>query len=337
VAPHQPNHAEAPRLDQVDQHTLSDRGAMELPECYLGTACEDIGAEVEALRAEPVGRWLALVENVDAPLPVRFAAGALLGLRGDPRLAVDRPAMVDVPGGRVRLGLDPAQVDAVTARWARYGVRREWIEKEAPEFELELRLYRIGKYPVTHREYLEFLRDTQHPELPTSWVLGRFPLHLSNHPVHTLSADAADAYAAWLARRTGRRFRLPTEAEWEHAAAGPQRREFPWGDELDPERANTVELRLLSTTPVGLFPRGASPFGALDMGGNVEEYVADDYRPYPGARRIDDDLTRDGAGTYRVARGGSFTRFADLARCRRRHGRYRGALYVVGLRLAEDV
>jgi formylglycine-generating enzyme required for sulfatase activity len=324
-----------PRLDQVDQHTLSDRGAMELPEHYVGTACEDVGAQVEALRSAPVDRWLALVEDGTAPLPERFAAGALLGLRGDPRIDVGRPAMVDVPGGTVRLGLDPAQVELVAARWARYGVKREWIEKEAPEFELELRPYRLGKYPVTHREYLEFLRDARYPELPTTWVLGRYPTHLSNHPVHTLSAAAADAYAAWLARRTGRRFRLPTEAEWEHAAAGPGRHEFPWGDDPDPQRANTVELGLLGTTPVGLFPLGAAACGALDMGGNVEEYVADDYRPYPGARFIDDDLTRGGAA-YRVARGGSFTRFLDLARCRRRHGRYRGALYVVGLRLAED-
>jgi formylglycine-generating enzyme required for sulfatase activity len=73
------------------------------------------------------------------------------------------------------------------------------------------------------------------------------------------------------------------------------------------------------------------------MAGNVEEYVADVYGRYPGsALAVCDDLVR-ARGRYRVARGGSFTRFRDLARCKRRHGRFPKPIYVMGFRLAEDI
>lgn len=325
-----------PRIDQVDQHLLTPRGAMELPERFVSSTLGHLEPHYAALwGAEPE----TLVRCVEAPgveLARRFAAGTLLALRGDPRIVVDAPQMIDLPGGRVRLGLEPEHIDAVTARWARYGVKRDWIAKEAPAFEIDLLPYRIGRFPVTHLEYRVFVEDSGYPELPSSWFLGAFPVPVANHPVYGLSEAAADAYAAWLAARTGRRFRLPREVEWEHAAAGPDRLEFPWGAEFDPERANTIEGGLLTTTPVGMYPGGVSPFGVADMAGNVEEYVADDYWVYPGGERIRDDLT-DLHGVYRVARGGSFTRFADLARCRRRHGRYPSPHYVMGFRLAEDV
>ncbi|MDH4365995.1 MAG: formylglycine-generating enzyme family protein, partial [Acidimicrobiia bacterium] len=147
----------------------------------------------------------------------------------------------------------------------------------------------------------------------------------------------ASRYCAWLADTTGRPFRLPTEAEWEYAATGGDGRRYPWGDEWDPTRANTAEAGPLTTTPVGVYPQGASPFGLLDLAGNVEEFVADDYHPYPGAEVVDDDLTATHGAAYRVARGGSFARHGDLARCARRHGWYPSAHYAMGFRLAESV
>jgi toxoflavin biosynthesis protein ToxD len=326
---------DVPRLDACDMMTLSMRGAMELPERYTPVRFENLGPEVARLRSRGATELVRLLSEPEADARERFAAGALLSLLGDPRLDPLAPAMIPVPGGRVRIGLEPDRIDAVARRWARVGVKAAWIAKEAPAFEVRLAPYRIGKYPVTNAEYFAFVSATGHHPLPTSWPLGCYPLHAANHPVYTVSAESADAYAAWLAAKTGRRFRLPSEAEWEHAAAGSDGREFPWGDELEPDRANTVESRILSTTPVGMFPRGASPFGALDLAGNVEEYVADEFAPYPGAPRIEDNLTEK-AGRYRVARGGSFTRFGDLARCRRRHGRYPSDLYAMGFRLAED-
>ncbi|HZJ63504.1 MAG TPA: SUMF1/EgtB/PvdO family nonheme iron enzyme, partial [Kofleriaceae bacterium] len=253
---------------------------------------------------------------------------------GDPRLA-DAPGMIDIPGATVRIGLARDDVDRVVAAYRHCGVQRAWIEKECPEHEVEIPPFRMSRYPVTNLEYLRFLDDTRYPELPTSWAIGAFPVGCANHPVYTVTPAAADAYAAWMSRRLGRRFRLPREAEWEYAAAGPERREFPWGPVFDIECANTVELGALCTTPVGMFPRGASCFGLLDMAGNVEEYVADDYAPYPGAAPIADDLLRR-AGSYRIARGGSFARFADLARSKRRHGHYDRAIYAMGFRLAES-
>jgi formylglycine-generating enzyme required for sulfatase activity len=97
-----------------------------------------------------------------------------------------------------------------------------------------------------------------------------------------------------------------------------------------------MELGLLSTTPVGSFPEGASPFGVLDMAGTVEEYVSTHYHAYPGGDLVEDDLFK-AVGCYRIARGGAFNRFSDLARCGRRHGPYPKSLYAIGFRLAEDI
>jgi formylglycine-generating enzyme required for sulfatase activity len=82
-----------------------------------------------------------------------------------------------------------------------------------------------------------------------------------------------------------------------------------------------------------MFPLGVAACGAADLAGNVEEYVSDDYAPYPGAPVVRDDLVV-AHGNYRVARGGSFTRFRDLARSRRRHGWFPRDIYVMGFRLA---
>ena len=85
-----------------------------------------------------------------------------------------------------------------------------------------------------------------------------------------------------------------------------------------------------------MFAAGNSPFGVADLAGNVEEYVADDYAPYPGGSVVDDHLQQI-HGRYRVARGGCFARFRDLARTRRRHGHNpRSPAYAMGFRLAES-
>ncbi|MFY1702704.1 formylglycine-generating enzyme family protein [Micromonospora sp. WMMA1923] len=274
----------------------------------------------------------ALVEEVTAPLADRLTAGGLLALLGDPRIG-DRPAVCPVPGGEVEIGLDPRRVAPVAAAWAHVGVTAEWIDKETPVHRVELADYWIARYPVTNAEYRRYLADTPTAGRPRTWYLGAYPWERANHPVAGVDADDADRYAAWLSRRTGHPWRLPTEAEWEHAAAGPRRTDFPWGDGFDPTAANTRETGLHTTSPVGAFPAGRSWCGALDLAGNVEEYVADDYRPYPGGRAVHDDLVTR-VGRYRVARGGSFARYGDLARTRRRHGAHPGPLYPVGFRLA---
>ncbi|CAL9329487.1 formylglycine-generating enzyme family protein [Streptomyces sp. enrichment culture] len=291
------------------------------------------GPQTAALAALTPQQLAARVEDPQVPRAQRLVAGGILALTGDPRIDGIRPAVCHVPGGTVEIGLDPGSVDAVVAGWAHVGVERPWIEKETPAHTVVLRDFWIGRYPVTNEEYRAFLADTGHPGRPTTWYLGAYPYDRSNHPVAGVRPEDADAYAAWLSDRTGHPWRLPTEAEWEHAAKGPDGREFPWGDTFDPTAANTRETGVHTTTPVGAFPAGRSPLGVYDMAGNVEEFTADDYRPYPGGPFVADHLVET-MNVYRVARGGSFCRFGDLTRTRRRHGAFPGPLYPVGFRLA---
>jgi formylglycine-generating enzyme required for sulfatase activity len=276
-----------------------------------------------------------LAEDESATLRERLAAGTLLGLIGDPRLT-PVPATRAVPAARVHIGLDGFEVADVVERWRHVGVEDDWIDKEVPRHFAELADYWIATYPVTNGEYRAFLVDSGHENRPSTWYLGAYPWERANHPVAGVAAADADAYAAWFSERTGHPWRLPTEAEWEYAAAGPDGLEFPWGDTFDPDRANTRETGVHTTTPVGVFPGGRSPFGVLDLAGNVEEYIADDYRPYPGGRHVADHLVQT-MTDYRVTRGGSFSRFGDLARTRRRHGAFPGPLYPAGFRLATGV
>ncbi len=318
--------------------TMTDRERLGLPDRFVMTDLQrQVTDATAAMRCEPVSALLDLIGDARAQLAWRIGAGNLLAQAGDPRIDPYAPDMITIPGGLVSIGLEPDQLDEVVKRLAHLGMVESWIAKEMPRHQVALKPYRLARYPVTNREYVQFLDDTGHAELPSSWTMRRYPAERANHPVYTVSAQSADAYAAWLMQRTGRAFRLPTEAEWEHAAAGFDAREYPWGDMFDPALCNTAECGLLDTSAVGVFVGGESPFSLSDMGGNVEEYVAEDYAPWPGGAAVEDDLVQI-HGRYRVARGGGFSRFGDLARTRRRHGyNPRSATYAMGFRLAESV
>lgn len=322
---------EAALMIDADVNTMTDRNAMGLPEHYVKpraeqfadfTGCDDAGLLIERL------------SRPNLPLETRIAAGTMLGLLGDPRVT-DPPQMIDVPAGVAWVGTELEDVDDLHSESTRYGVQRSWITKECPRHRKDVAAFRIGAFPVTNQEYAVFLLETQEPELPSSWNYGRFHPAVANHPVYTVSPSAADRYAAWLAARSGRRFRLPTEVEWEYAAGGPSGSRYPWGGRWQSDRANTLECGVLGSTPIGVFPAGRSWCGALDMAGNVEEFVTDHYHPYPGGELVHDDLFKR-MGHYRIARGGAFNRFRDLARNQRRHGPYPRSLYAMGFRLAED-
>jgi toxoflavin biosynthesis protein ToxD len=258
-----------------------------------------------------------IVGDASQSQPRRFFAGQLLALLGDPRITPDNPAMIDIPAATVSIGLDRQAVDSL---------------QECPRHQVHVSAFRLMRYPITNYEYRRFLTDTDYSSLPTSWRFGRYPHELANHPVWSISESAASMYASWLSHRLGRRFRLPTETEWEYAACGGDDREYPWGNIFHLDAANTVEAGPLSTTPIGMYPAGRSLFRVDDMSGNVQEYVADDYAPHPGGIGIDDDP----AVTWHacaISRGGGFTTFGDLARCRHRH-RYQPQ-HPVGFRLAE--
>jgi len=317
---------------------ISDRDRLRLPDCYVsGHLAEATLQAVNALRGATRDLLLETLASPETSLAQRIASGTLLSWVGDPRIRSRAPEMRDIPGGVAEIGLAPDAVNAVLERCSGLGLQRQWIEKECPRHRVTLTAFRIARFPVTNAEYRDFLIATGHPELPSSWSFRQFPCERANHPVYTVSAASADAYAAWLACSTGRGYRLPSEAEWEWAAGGPEACEFPWGESFDAELANTAETGLFNTSPVGAFVGGESAFGLADMAGNVEEYVADDYAPYLGGPYISDHLAQI-HGTYRIARGGCFSRWRDLARTRRRHGQNpRSATYAMGFRLAETV
>ncbi|MCD4673503.1 MAG: SUMF1/EgtB/PvdO family nonheme iron enzyme [Anaerolineaceae bacterium] len=139
-----------------------------------------------------------------------------------------------------------------------------------------------------------------------------------SQPVVGITWFEARAYCAWLAALTGKPWRLPTEAEWEAAARGlPRRgksRKYPWGEEWDPVRANTLEGRVMRPSPVGAFAAagGAGPFKAEDQAGNVWEWTSSLYLPYPYDPVKSEQPEAEGE---RVLRGGSWDDDRWAARC----------------------
>ncbi len=162
--------------------------------------------------------------------------------------------------------------------------------------------YWIDKTPVTNAQYLAFLNKTggANPKwIDPKWSRikqapdGALLLEAGYemHPVVGVTWFGAEAYANHVGKR------LPTEEEWERAARGVDGREYPWRGAFSKALCNTVESRIHDTTPVGSYPKGASPAGALDMSGNVWEWTASDW----------DKL--------KVLRGGSWFSVSDFARC----------------------
>lgn len=327
-----------PYFKEVLCGSMDERERLGLPEHWVSARwAEDFPRYYEAVRMLDCQALAQRVEDLAAALPERIAAGQLLALIGDPRLDTLNPSMVRIEGGVVEIGLEPNLVEGVLRDFDGLGLDRKWIDKECPRHSVTLKPYEMGLYPVTNQEYRDFLADSKLDLIPKGWAYRRFPAERANHPVYTVTAEMADAYCAWLKSRTGKPYRLPSENEWEYAAAGPEGFEFPWGNGFQLDHANTAELGLFNSTPVGVFVEGHSPFGISDMAGNVEEYIADAYTAYPGGILISDHLTEI-HGTYRIARGGTFARFRDLARTRRRHGyNPNSSVYAMGFRLACDL
>ena len=314
-----------------------DRERLGLPQHFVSLRFDEKLPQVYSrLRSNSLEQLLEVIQSKKYTLVERLVAGNLLAVVGDPRISEFSHEMVEIPSGVALIGLDFKDVDKVLDEFDGLGLQAKWIEKECPEHSVQIRAFKMAKYLVTNSQYKAFLLDTQHPEIPSGWEFRRFPLERSNHPVYTVSPESADAYAQWIKSKTGIPYRLPTEAEWEWAAMGPKSFEFPWGNTFDANLANTAETGLLTSSPVGAFIGGESPFGLADMAGNVEEYVSNNYAPYPNGKVVTDHLVELN-GDYRVARGGSFARFRDLARTKRRHGHNpKSATYAMGFRLACD-
>jgi toxoflavin biosynthesis protein ToxD len=274
---------------------------------------EDALARVPEAERPALARALVrILEQGKRPLLQRVGAGTALALLGDPRVATRAPQMLLVPAGSFLRGMRLEEAPAAAREW---DLPLSWLAKACPQQELELDAFEIARFPVTQQEWADFLAGSDAAERPPGWECASPPRGRENHPVHGISHDAMLAYCDWLSRETGLRFRLPTEAEWEKAARGADGRAHPWGERFDPRCANTREAGIGDTTPIGVFPAGASPYGALDMAGNVEECTGSVYRLYPGSPAKDAE-----EGSYVVTRGGCFGLDGDLARCERRHG-----------------
>jgi formylglycine-generating enzyme required for sulfatase activity len=168
---------------------------------------------------------------------------------------------------------------------------------ESPRHRVYLDAYHIDKYAVTNALYERFMRATGR-QAPAFWNDSKW--NGASQPVVGVSWHDAEAYCRWAGKR------LPTEAEWEKAARGTDGRKYPWGDQWDSSRANSSESKLGRTTPVGSYPSGASPYGALDMAGNVWQWVADWYDKDYYKRSPERNPRGPESGQSRVLRGGSW-------------------------------
>ena len=248
----------------------------------------------------------------------RIRAGACLSVFGDPR---DLAALVTVPAGSFQMGS------------AAHPNSRPVFRASTPAF-------RIGCYPVTSGLYAEFCADTARP-----WNTERGRnADRANAPAVDLSWHDARAFCGWATvrwRRSGRisptdSVRLPTEPEWERAARGDLKGHgeiFPWGPEWLDDRANAETVGHNDTCAVGLFPAGASPWGCLDMAGQVWEWTSTLWgraMESPGFRypyRSDDGRENGSApsNVRRILRGGCFSAGSEKANCT-----YRGSLEPAG-------
>ena len=248
----------------------------------------------------------------DSRPPARAAAFRVLGRLGeDDREGVGLDldgtpcfAWCEVPAGGFAMGSD----------------RFAW---EKPIHQVTLPTFFISKFPTTFAQYKAFLdapdgyRNEQWWRKPVKLANreqnpGQQSWPIDNHPAENVSWYDAVAYCRWLTSKLGYEVRLPTEEEWEKAARGTDGREYPWGNEYELDSANIDEILgdyevgmyyLEQTTAVGIYPKNVSPYGAMDMSGNVWERCSTKWRENYSAGRADNDSQGD---SPRVERGGSW-------------------------------
>jgi formylglycine-generating enzyme required for sulfatase activity len=224
-----------------------------------------------------------------------------------------------------------------------------------PAHSVTLPAFQISQYPITNAQFHAFVdvggyregRYWTEAEGAGYWRDGKFkgwlddeprdrpydygsPYNLANHPVVGISWYEAVAFCRWLSEQSGHLVRLPSEAEWEKAARGPDGRAYPWGnDEALAGQANSDEAGITTTCAVGLFPAGVSPYGVHDMSGNVWEWCSTLWNEKAYPFQVSDEWTPAylQQDKLRVVRGGD-VRVAS----RPRHGPG-GGLYGNGFRV----
>lgn len=157
----------------------------------------------------------------------------------------------------------------------------------------------VAETETTNEQYREYLKATGRPA-PSHWKNGEFPPGAALEPVSGVTWKEAGDYCEWLSGKLGVTVRLPTEAEWELAARGPQNLKYPWGNEWDERAAASTESGG-RVRAVKSYPAGRSPFGAYDMAGNLWEWVEDEATDEEGRPKTEGDAK------LRVIRGGAAT------------------------------
>ncbi len=283
----------------------------------VGLVNDQIGVALSPTVQSPSPVW------PEIPLPMRLAR---LGFNGYLINGVEViiPPVCDVPAGRFIMGSDK-QHDP-QAR-----------DSEIPQYQVNLAAFQICAFPLTVAEYACAVKAGAVKEPQTCInVTWQVQQQRPDHPVVSITWYQAAAYAAWLAKVTGERWRLPIEAEWEKAARGIDGRIYPWGDEWDKTRANTDDGGPKTTTPVGSYAQqgDTSPYGVHDMAGNVYEWTSSIYQerpPYHSDQAENDANTtsarimRGGAWSYPPVSARAASRGCDKPDC---------CVYIVGMRLA---
>jgi formylglycine-generating enzyme required for sulfatase activity/tRNA A-37 threonylcarbamoyl transferase component Bud32 len=258
--------------------------------------------------------WVLLVGGV----AVAIVLGLVIGLRSCSQFNVpqagatqnrqrDGMVMVYVPGGEFEMG-SPQDVGEAA---------------EHPQHTVTLDAFWIDKYEVSNAQYRGCVQDGAcGAPMTCDWGEPTYEdASKSDHPVVCVPWYGAEAYCAWAGGR------LPTEAEWEKTARGADIRTYPWGNPFDGLRLNycdqhceydhrdaEVDDGYARTAPGGSYPPGASPYGALDMAGNVWEWVADWYDAGTYSRSAARNPTGPDSGGHRVLRGGSWDNTPDMTR-----------------------
>jgi sulfatase modifying factor 1 len=221
--------------------------------------------------------------------------GATSPARGDANSHhnVAVPDLVRIPEGWFEMGSETGQDNERP-------VHRVWVD--AFEFAI---------HQVTHSDYARFLEATKH-QPPPNWDDPQ--LSLPDQPVVSVNWFEAVVYCEWLSRATGRRFRLPTEAEWERTARGGlEGKLYPWGDEPPESLPNYAARWKTGPEPVG----GDRPngFGLFDIGANVHEWCSDWYSPECYSASPERNPRGPEEGSRRASRGGSWRHYTKVSRC----------------------
>lgn len=207
-----------------------------------------------------------------------------------------------IPAGEFTMGLDEGKDD--------FTKDKKVPVDEIPAHSVKVEAFYLAKYEVTNAEYKKFIEDSKHPA-PKTWNGGTFEPGKEDFPVTDISWEDAKAYCDWLSKKEGLQFRLPTEAEWEYAARGADKRVFPWGNYWKDGVANTLQELDRSSKQTLLLPvnvepnntRDKSASGIFGLGGNVCEWTDSNFAAYPNGK-----YQPKGKDTEcKVYRGGAFS------------------------------